>query len=370
MISAPKGSAAGDPTRSVPRLALAIALVMLAGSTAFADHVGLKNGDRLTGKVVRSDGKTLLIHTELAGDVTVAWDAVVEMSADAPVFVALADGRTVSGAISSSAGHVEVQPADGASVVVVAPSEVVALRSAEEQAEFERTVSPGWFELWEGGANFGLAFTKGNSDTTTVTSGVALTRRTPRDQTSVYLASLYSRDGNAEPESRTTANAVRGGVRYERDITNRLFGYGFVDFEHNSPQDLSLRLVPGGGLGFHLIRTERTHLDVFGGGAYNREWFDVAPDRNSAEIQVGQSLSFHLGDRTTVAEQFVVFPNLSDAGEYRINFDTAATTAITKRLGWQFAVSDRFLSNPPPGFERNDLIVTTGLTFRLGRLPK
>jgi hypothetical protein len=37
--------------------------------------VTLKNGDRLTGTIVKSDTKTLLIKTELAGDVTVLWDA-------------------------------------------------------------------------------------------------------------------------------------------------------------------------------------------------------------------------------------------------------------------------------------------------------
>ena len=36
----------------------------------FADQVTLKNGDRLTGTVVKSDGKTLVLHTDAAGDVT------------------------------------------------------------------------------------------------------------------------------------------------------------------------------------------------------------------------------------------------------------------------------------------------------------
>jgi hypothetical protein len=41
-----------------------------------ADQVVLKNGDRLTGTIVKSDGKTLLIKTEFTGDITVQWPAI------------------------------------------------------------------------------------------------------------------------------------------------------------------------------------------------------------------------------------------------------------------------------------------------------
>ena len=39
-------------------------------TTLFADQITLKNGDRLTGTVVKSDGKELVLHTDAAGDVT------------------------------------------------------------------------------------------------------------------------------------------------------------------------------------------------------------------------------------------------------------------------------------------------------------
>ena len=43
---------------------------------AIADQVTLKNGDRMTGTIVKSDGKTVGLHTDYAGDVTLKWDAV------------------------------------------------------------------------------------------------------------------------------------------------------------------------------------------------------------------------------------------------------------------------------------------------------
>ena len=52
-------------------------IAFLALSSAlFADQVTLKNGDRLTGTVVKSDGKTLVLHTDAVGDVTIQFAAI------------------------------------------------------------------------------------------------------------------------------------------------------------------------------------------------------------------------------------------------------------------------------------------------------
>jgi hypothetical protein len=67
-------------------------------------------------------------------------------------------------------------------------------------------------------------------------------------------------------------------------------------------------------------------------------------------------------------EQLFFFPNLSNGGEYRINFDAALVMDITRRIGWQVTLSDRYLSDPPGGFKQNDPLLTTGLKVRLGTI--
>jgi hypothetical protein len=44
-----------------------------------------------------------------------------------------------------------------------------------------------------------------------------------------------------------------------------------------------------------------------------------------------------------------------------VNFDLATVTALKKWLAWRVAISDRFLSNPVEGNQRNDLLISTGL---------
>jgi len=53
-----------------------------------ADQVTLKNGDRQTESIVKSDAKTLLIKTEFAGEVSVQWEAVSAMVSSQPLHLA------------------------------------------------------------------------------------------------------------------------------------------------------------------------------------------------------------------------------------------------------------------------------------------
>lgn len=342
-------------------------LLILLPSPTIADQLILKNGDRLTGKIVKSDGSKLVVQTELVGEVSVDLSAVNSITSDQPLYVTLADGRTVSGMLTASENKAELRSST-ANPVSVDRSTIRVIRSEAEHLAYERSLNPGWLDYWSGGADIGFALTSGNSDITNFTLGLGMTRETRKDKTTIYAASVYNRDSTSG-ESRTVANTIRGGVRYDRDFKARWFGYGFVDLEHNGLQDLTLRLVPGGGIGYHAIRNERTKLDLLGGFAWNREYFKGDfNDRSSAEAQAGQTLEHRFNSRLSLKEQLFFFPNLTRGGEYRINFDTSLITDITRRIGWQLTLSDRYLSNPPPGFEKNDLLLTTGLKIKLGEL--
>ena len=79
---------------------LAVTFIFLFPMALFADQIVLKNGDRLTGSIEKSDDKTLLIKTEFAGEVTVQWSAVQEITSTQKLHVSLNDGKTVSGTVT------------------------------------------------------------------------------------------------------------------------------------------------------------------------------------------------------------------------------------------------------------------------------
>src|SRR5262245_36129448 len=83
-----------------------------------ADKVTLKNGDRLSGTIVKTDdeAKNLLIRSELAGDVTIAWDAITGIVSSQPLHITLTDGRVIAGTVSTTDGKLEVATKDAGRV--------------------------------------------------------------------------------------------------------------------------------------------------------------------------------------------------------------------------------------------------------------
>ena len=349
---------------------LCVALsVFVFSSALFADQVVLKNGDRLTGTITKSDDKTLLIKTEFAGDVTVQWPAVQEVTSAHPLHVALSNGKTVSGPVTTADGSLVVAtPTSGP--VNVAKADVTALRSDTEQVAYEKSLHPGLTEGWVGGANVGFALTAGNSETKSLAIAFTGDRKTQNDEIALYENTVYATNNSPGTEPSTTANSNQGGLRYSRNLTPRLFAFAGADFESNALQDLDLRSILGGGLGFHAIKTDRTTLDFLAGPNYTREIYSTVTNSFVA-LTLGEELTQKVGTTTVVSQKLYFFPDLSSGlvGQYHATFNLGTVTKINKWLAWQNAFGDIYVTNPPAQpvgtlpLKTNDIILTTGLNF-------
>ncbi len=350
-----------EGTTVLKRMFAFLAFLSVAVQVALADQVVLKNGDRITGAIMKSGGGTLTLKTEFAGELNIKWDAVDQITSTDPLYLTTSDGRTVVGTVTARENQFDITPKD-APKVTLERSSIAVIRSPAEQAAFERLINPGWFDLWGGFVDLGYSLTTGNTDTSTITLGSKITRETRRDKTLLYAAYIKS-SNDATGEKITTANAIRGGARYDYKLRPRVSLFGFGDFEYNEIQLLDLRSVIGGGVGYDLVKTEKTSLQVFGGGAWNHEKYSTGISRDFGELLIGEELNYRASNRTSFFERFTIYPNMSEGGEFRMTFDAGLSTKITRFLDWQLTVSDRYLSNPVPGSKGNDLLLTTGIRF-------
>ena len=334
-------------------------LCCLPGGDALADELRLKNGDRLTGTIIKADGKTLTLKTDYAGTINISTDAIAEVVSKDPLYLETNDGKTIIGKIEASGGKYEVETKE-TNKVSGEMAAVRAIRSQAEQAAYERMLKPSWFDLWNGGLDFGYSLTTGNTRTNTLALGANLSRQSKRDKTTLYAAYINAKNKN-KGVTETTANAIRGGGRYEINLSSRVTTFGFADFEYNQIQLLDLRSVLGGGFGYYVVKRDRVQLQAFGGGAYNRENFSTGLRRNSGELFVGEDFALKLSDRVLFKERFQLFPNMTERGEYRHTFDSSLTTKLTNWMTWNVTASNRYISNPPSGSKNNDLLLTTGI---------
>lgn len=362
-----------------------IAVFVIAGGlllglsqAAFADQITLKNGDRLSGTIVKSDGKTLLLHTEFAGDVTVQFSAITQIKSDQELHVSTTDKKTIVGPVTAHDGTIEVATKNQGEVEVPA-AKVAMIRDDAEQTAYDKSLHPGLLHGWNGGANVGFSLARGNSETTNLALAINAVHPTQNDKTTIFLTSIDTNNQLATPS--TVANLITAGIEYDHNLDPKIFGFVAANFMSNALQDLDLRSVYGGGLGYHAIKSDKTTLDLQAGVNYTHETYSDGPPvtpatvpptlvsygvtNRYAALTLGEELTHKAGKTTVITENFYIYPDLSSGytGQYRMTFNLGTVTKISKWLGWQNQFNDLYVSNPPTGTKDNDVIFTTGLNF-------
>lgn len=346
-------------------------------STAIADEVTVKNGDRINGKIVKSDGKTLVLHTDFAGDLTIEMTQITHITTDQALHVTTKEKKTVVGTATVSDGKFEVASKSG--VVEVPVADVVTIRNDAEETAYQKSLHPGPFHGWTGAASAGLSLARGNSETENLALALNLVHPTEKDKIITYVSSIYTNNALVSPS--VVANLVQAGLEYDYNLGPRLFANAEATFISNALQDLDLRSIYGGGLGLHAIKSSSTTLDVIGGLNYTHETYSdgspvVPPTVPPTLTSYGMTNRFmaatieddfmrKLGKTTVVTQKLDFYPGLTDSqrGQYQMAFLLGTVTKISKWLGWQNQFSDIYVSNPPTGTKTNDVILTTGLNF-------
>jgi Protein of unknown function, DUF481 len=360
-----------------------MAICLVPTANAFADHVTLKNGDGLTGRITSTSPTELTIDTDLAGRVTIQWSAVSRVTPPA----AVPAGVTL--------GAADTPPASATSTG------------------------------WEGTVNAGVDVSHGNTETRAISTNGTMTRLGPHDRLGMFGTHLSSSVGSGA-DAVTTARATRGGLRYDHDLHGSLFGFGFLDAENDVLQLLDLRTVGGGGAGMHLFRNGATQLNGFGGVSYARDAYTaVTTDtttttttgtttstttggppattpgkggtppgqggtppgqtrltrggtppavvrssltRNVGEFLIGEDLTRQWSGNLGISEGFTVYPAVGDVVDYRASFDFSLWAQLSGWLQWNVSIADRYLHIPPAGGAvQNDTFVWTGLGITFGR---
>ncbi|MFZ0731499.1 MAG: DUF481 domain-containing protein [Candidatus Sulfotelmatobacter sp.] len=348
-----------------------LALPFFLSSALFADQVTLKNGDRLTGTVVKSDGKTLVLHTDAAGDVTLKFDAIQDIKTEQELHVSLKSGKTAVGPVTTTDDKIEIVTKT-AGTVEAAKGDVTLIRNDAEEQAYEKSLHPGLMHGWNGGVNVGFSVARGNSETENLALAFNAVHPTLNDKITMYVSSIDTTNNLATPS--TVANLEQGGIRYDRNFNPKVFWFGSADFMANALQFLDLRQVYSGGFGYHAIKTDRTVLDFLGGLNYTHETYSNGMEFDSTGIfqsygqtnrfvalTLGEEWDQKVGKGTAVTQNFDIYPDIQQTGNYRFTFNLGTVTKLNKWLGWQNQFGDIYVSNPPTGSKSNDVLFTTGL---------
>ncbi len=322
-------------------------------STLYADEVFLKNGDRLTGQIVRmTDGK-LIFLSKVAGEVTVNLTDIQTFSSVEPVEVRLKDGTVLHQSVAAA------EPNEFA-LKGAAPSERQKVPLAEVAAI---NPPPRAKPKWTGSVSGAFGLTTGNTETSTITASASAARRSERDRITAEgdIAKSRAKDP-ATGNNRTTEDWWRIRGEYDYFFSKKLFGFVNGRYEQDQVALLDRRALFGGGAGYQWIETPQTAFSTNIGVADLFEKYENQPATdNKLSLQAGYNFTQQLGKNAKFLHDLTWYPRFEDFSDFFLTSTAELRANLTKTMFANFKVILNYDATPAPGRENTDVKYLLGI---------
>lgn len=308
------------------------------------ERLQMKNGDRLTGEVVRMEEEQLVLKTEVSEDrLNIEWNRINCLESSRDLTVVLKNYETLFGRITCpSPGKLQVISAKLGPTQEIAPEDIL-------------SINPG---TYRGFLNAGGSLARGNSDSTAANLSTRFEARTRRHRLTVEGRFNY---GEAEG-SENTRNSL-GSIKYDFFQTEKRYSYAQVLTERDTFANLNLRLTQGLGVGYQFYDRRKLRLHTEAGISYYNEDRDVGEDTKSAS------------GRWAVVFEYETTPKWLQVYHRQEGYYTPENSSVYLRAvqGFRIPVRDqfgmffesdyRFNSKPEDGKDRSDILLIIGISY-------
>jgi hypothetical protein len=324
----------------------AVSFVVLAGfgNVADAEHIVMKNGDRITGSVKSLWDQKLVIEPGYADEMSVDVAEIAVIDAPRDFEIAFADGRKATAQfVGADENNERLVTFDGQRNVVLL-SDISEIDEPEEYSE------------WDSRADVNTALSKGNTDSSNFRFGGSSTLKLGDHR---HIADLSFA---AEAlESLTTKKQSLAKYAYNWLFKDALFFSANASYERDPIRLLDNRYIIGTGLGCDTWSDPWRTLSMQVGVGYQNEKIDNMRERNAiAYWELRFAHEFFDGDLDVFHNQRI-----------NKNIDGRPNTAYKTATGFRFEITDLLYANfeidydyetdPAFGASNEDLSVLVGL---------
>ncbi|MBU4311529.1 MAG: DUF481 domain-containing protein [Candidatus Omnitrophica bacterium] len=293
-----------------------ICLVLFSHGPLYAEpnkdytEVYLKNGDRISGKVIWEDDSQIKIDNNIIGIVSIK--------------------RT-----------------DVKDIVYYEESKI-------SEAKGEK---PG---IWLRDISIGYDKSSGNTKNSNLTVRLYGNRKTDADEFTIKGDMFYS-----SADNKMDAQKWYGMVRYAYSFHKSKW-YNFYKFEgdHDRFANIDYRLIPSVGIGYWFFDTPAWKaMTELGIGLEHTNFRQGSKNKN--EVVLIPRVFFEKGifDKSRITQDIILYPSLTESGEYRLHSETAFISPINKKLSLCFSFIDDYNSNPCKDTKKNDTRFISSLSY-------
>lgn len=335
------------------KCAFIMASLCLLVTAGWADQVILKNGDRLTGTIVKLTDSKMVFKSELAGEVTIDLSGIRTLASDTLLTIHLKDGTVL---------HCRVNAGEGEQFGIDSSAIQAQSLNTEDITAINPPAKP--VSKWTGQLSAGMTSAHGNTKTDSLMAGFRAQKRTEIDRTTVSANYAKGTQENSGVET-TTEDWWRTKAKYDYFLSPRW--YGFLDgrYERDGVADLDRRMVFGIGGGWQWIETDITKWSFELGGASLYEQFRASPKNSELSMQAGYNLEHKFTKTVAAVHDLTYYPSTEKFSNYFLTSGAEIRAYFSSRMFANFRTTFNYDTSPATNKGSTDVkyMIGVGLDF-------
>jgi putative salt-induced outer membrane protein YdiY len=325
---------------------LTFGLLLLGGSlgTSPAREVvlQLRNGDRLTGRLLAQETNAVIVATSWTESLVIPLSAIGGL-------------RAVTGE------DLLPPPATTETPPKPAPAKVAA---AKPPAKPVAQAAP---KRLRHNVQLGANVTFGDRDSELLYGRIKSTYERPYEEhPSLFFRAFadYSVD-YGRTEDLVSANRMLGSLKIDCDINPRIYAYGAASCGFDEVRRIDFQYEAGPGVGVRVLTRTNLTLSLESGLNYQAQERADDEDVDSLYLRAANNLTWKISPRLTFSEKFEFFLDGDDPEEFRLRLDATLSLKVLENISLNLTVLDIFDTSPAAGVDKNELQIRSsiGITF-------
>ncbi|MBU6410908.1 MAG: DUF481 domain-containing protein [Verrucomicrobia bacterium] len=296
----------------------------------------LKDGDRISGRIVAETTNQVVLSNAWAGAVSIP---LAEIS----------NRETIKSAPPPTTSPVAAKPASppGATSSVKQP---VKSKGA-----------------WHGQANLGLDAIFSTVNSQNYSGSLKLTYERPylSDPKQFFRNTSQVHGEYQRTDGQESANRADASNKSDFDLSKRFYGYGLFGVGYDDVQhvDFQYQVSPGGGV--HVIQGKKFVLNTEGGMDYETQYRRNAATLEMLSARLAEDATWNIRKNMTLSENEAFYPDVQNGGQFRNDWTTTLSYGFWKNLSLNLTVDDHYNSEVAPGVDPNQFEIRSslGVTF-------
>jgi len=289
-----------------------IVFSLLFLSPSYAAEVYLKNGDKITGDIVKQDDKEMSIKTDAMGLIMLKKD-----------FIARIEGV------------------------------------ADEPKKEVKEVAKKKEIIWKHEASSGFNATRGNTKTNQFLASFLINRNDVHVNEIMLKGSAYYSEVDDEADAQKWYSMGRYAFNF--GPKKRWYNFYRLEYDHDRFAEINYRLIPGTGVGYWFF--DKPTLKILAELGMGWEHTNYREEKDSTNDIIWLPRAFFESEiikNIKLRGDLHLYPT-ANFDECRLHSESALIMAINKTLSLKFALINDYNSDPPDETEKHDVRLESSL---------